>query len=325
VARPLPSRTSVAAAALAILLAACSAADGARSPAPAPTAAERASAAPCDAGESLGGSPLLRWTRAGCAIEVGRSYRCQPRFDPLLELDGATPRRFLGGRFAQRVPSLPDDARYLGGGDGRSLYSASGVLFSIEGGEVHRWLALPTAPPAAPPTVSVLGDSIALGSADAIAADLRSWATTIDAVVGRASVEGVPIAPTLALSHPTAVVVELGTNDQDAVAFARNAREILRSLARVPFVVWVLPHAPFSATPLVRREIDRAVGRAANAVTIDWDAAVPEDALSSDGVHLLPDRVGVFADFLARPLRAWRLAATGRGAASCATAAMPPP
>jgi hypothetical protein len=85
--------------------------------------------------------------------------------------------------------------------------------------------------------------------------------------------------------------------------------------------VWISPHAPFEVTTEVRAVIDRLVARTSNAVVADWDAAVPPDALSTDDVHLLPDRVDVFADFVARDLRTWRMAVTGSGATACAPTA----
>jgi hypothetical protein len=84
--------------------------------------------------------------------------------------------------------------------------------------------------------------------------------------------------------------------------------------------VWVAPHAPFEVTDDVRRTIARLVAQTSNGVVADWSAVVPEDALASDGVHLLPDRVEVFSDFVSSYLRAWRMAVSGRGATACAPA-----
>jgi hypothetical protein len=242
--------------------------------------------------------------------------------DPVVVVDG---RRYLGGRFGVRVRTSPDDARTVGTSDGSTFLAApDGRLFSVSGdGATERWLELPATTPRTF-SAAVLGDSIALGSSEAIVARLRSWSTSIDAVVGRPSAGGVALAPPTAASSPTAVVVELGTNDDDVAAFARNAGAILRSLSDVPLVVWVEPHAPAAAADAIRGTIVRRVGRTANGVVADWDAFVPPDALSSDGVHLLPERVGVFADFVARPLRSWRMAVLGMGATSCVPTGTPP-
>jgi hypothetical protein len=321
-------RPGVASAALCALLAACTMAGAQpRGAPPNPTANAPAATSPSTARACAGdaaipatGVRIVRWSRAGCAVDVATSYRCAPRLDPIVVVDGTSTRRYLGGRFAVRVSAVPEAAAYLGGGDGRWFYvepGRHGRLFDVDGEITERWLELP-ARPESDPTAFVLGDSIALGSADAITSALAAWTTTIDAVVGRPSSSGVAIAETAAATDRTAVVVELGTNDHDAAAFAANARQILRELAPVPLVVWVMPRAPFDVTVDVRRDITRLVARTPNGVLADWAAAVPDDALSSDGVHLLPENVGLFADFLARPLRAWRQAVAGSGAASCA-------
>ncbi len=59
------------------------------------------------------------------------------------------------------------------------------------------------------------------------------------------------------------------------------------------------------------------MGGIPNGAVADWDAAVPPEALSSDGVHLL-DAAGVeFVDFLAPFLETWREAVTGHGPDRC--------
>lgn len=261
-------------------------------------------------------------TGEGCPRTEAMLVRCAPRLDPVLTL-GASPRRdFLGGRFAVAVRAVPDGVPLLGDASGGQIYlepGDHGRLFVVQDGETKRWLELPAHGPAAPSQAFVLGDSIALGSAEDITTSLPAWSTTIDAVVGRPTTAGVPIASSIDLRSSSAVVVELGTNDHDASAFARSAREILGSLDHEALVVWVAPHAPSETTDEVRREIGRLVGRTANAVVADWSAAVPPGALSSDGVHLLPERTDLFADFLAPYLRDWRLAAEGMGATGCIT------
>ena len=308
------------------LLASFAAACSASSPGPAPTAVttgaagliERCAPAAPVLGATVEVSPVLA-PGDGCPQTAAVVVRCAPRLDPVVSLAGSPSREFLGGRFAVAARRLPTTAVLLGATAGGEVYLETGLngrLFDVRDGVTSRWLELPERDPAAPNEAFVLGDSIALGSARDITASLPAWSTTIDAVVGRPTTAGVPIASTIDMP-PGAVVVELGTNDGDAAAFAQSAREILRTLEGEQLIVWVAPHAPSEVTAVVRREIGRLVGQTTNAVVADWSAAVPPDALSSDGVHLLPENTSLFADFLTPYLRDWRMAVDGRGATSC--------
>ena len=317
---PRPSPRALLACAL-TLLAACSSGAVAQVRAPTPQVTDPVSACPSVPPET--GTPVLRTSSGGCTDVVAVLSRCAQRFDPVLTFLGANGRRYLGGRFALPVRALPSDAELVGRAGDARIYREPGLggrLFVTDAGGTSRWLALPGPGRLAPATLSVIGDSIALGSATALVDALPEWSTSIDAEIGRASDAGVPIAAAVASTEPapTAVVVELGTNDENLTTFVTSARSILRSLRGEPLVVWIAPHAPFTVTPDIRAAIARLLAATGNGVVADWDAAVPPDALSADGVHLLPDRVDVFADFVARDIRAWRMAVAGSGATVCA-------
>jgi hypothetical protein len=70
-------------------------------------------------------------------------------------------------------------------------------------------------PPAAPPTLAVVGDSITQSAAPGLAAesDRSHWSATIDATAGAMTVEKQLAAIRLALRGPDAAVIHLGTND----------------------------------------------------------------------------------------------------------------
>ena len=304
-----------------VLLSACSrgsqAAPAVRSP------AVTDSAVACDGVETETGTPLIRTAGDGCTDLAAVLSRCAPRLAPVLTFLGAHERRYIGGRFAVAVRRLPAEAIPLGRAGDLEVYREPGLggrVFVGDASGISRWLELPGPSRVAPATASVIGDSIALGSAEEIVDALPEWSTSIDAQIGRPTDAGVALAAGVASTSPSAVVVELGTNDENPDVFVASARTILRSLNDEPLVVWISPHAPFDVTTEVRAAIERLVARTSNAVVSDWDAAVPSDALSSDDVHLLPDRVDVFADFVARDLRAWRMAVTGSGATACAPA-----
>ena len=312
--------------ALALLGSACTLANasaGSSGPSATPTPEAGPSCAPPATEED---AIAIRDEFGGCPVTRAFYERCSIHLDPVIVVLGPPERRFIGGRFAVAVDAIPQDAMPVGVAPGLEgiwrlgLFlepGSRGRLFVVAGDTVTRWLALPATAPAEMPRAFVLGDSIALGSAPEIVSALPAWTTSIDAVVGRPSADGVAIADAISRPRPTAVVVELGTNDRDRAFFARNARAILASLRREPLVVWVAPHAPSEVTARIRRTITRLTAETPNTVVADWDAVVPPGALSSDGVHLLSERVGLFADFLAPYLRSWRLAADGAGPAGC--------
>ena len=307
-----------------LVFAACSRGAVADVRAPGPTATEPASG--CPSPTAAGRTPLIRSGSNGCAEAAAVLSRCARRLDPVITFLGPNGRRYLGGRFATPVRALPSGAAFVGRAGDLEVYRQPGLggrVFVVAAEGITRWLELPGPGRLSAASVSVIGDSIALGSAEEIVDALPEWTTSIDAEIGRASEAGVPVAAAIAGpgSSPSAVVVELGTNDENLARFVTSARTILRPLREIPLVVWVAPHAPFETTAGVRAAIDRLVASTPNAVVADWDAAVPPDALAEDDVHLLPDRVDVFADFIARDLRAWRMAVTGSGATACAPTA----
>ena len=275
----------------------------------------------CTAPATGTGAPLLRAGADGCTDVAAVLYECAPWLDPVLAFLGPDRRVFVGGRFAVRVAGVPPSAEYVGDVAGAAVHrelGSPGRVFVEDASGVSRWLALPDAAET-DATAYVLGDSIALGAADAIADALPEWSTTIDAEIGRTTDEAVAAAETT--GSASAVVIELGSNDVDPTAFATGARQVLRSVADEPLVVWVAPHTPFEVTADVRRVIQRLVARTANGVVADWSEAVPEDALAADGVHLLPERTPAFGAFVSGYLRAWRMAVTGHGATGCASTA----
>ncbi len=249
-------------------------------------------------------------------------YRCDPAFDPVAEVGTPTGiRRFLGGAYAVPVDALPFDASEVGvTGMGR-LWMGSGdasSLFVESGGRIERWVRLPDAAAIShPPSIFLIGDSILDGARTPVTDALADWNPTIDAEIGRPSSGGVTVAESLQPPLPDVVVVELGVNDQDAQAFLENAQRIVSALNGTNLLVWVTAHGPGSTTSQVNRHILEVVGPEPVGTIADWDEQVPLDELSSDGVHLLADHEGAFADFLAPVLRTWLDAVEGRGPTGC--------
>ncbi|RZT85857.1 peptidoglycan-N-acetylmuramate O-acetyltransferase [Pseudonocardia sediminis] len=165
--------------------------------------------------------------------------------------------------------------------------------------------ATPTATPAATPAL-VVGDSIAIGSAEALRAALGPR-TTVDGKVGRQFAAAPPIVEDWVRDHDGPVVVDLGANgtvEQDDVD------EVVRLTATAP-------GGPRRLV-LVGVEVDRrwedpnnAVLRGAaetgapDVVFVDWSALVGSrpGLLGPDGVHPGPQGRTVLADAVADALR----------------------
>jgi hypothetical protein len=279
--------------------------------------------APVTIAEPLAVVERLR-TPGGCAApERALAYRCDPGVDPVIALDpGGPATRYLGGRFAVRVPAVPDGAAEVGVTSAGRVWSLPGdpqpTVF-VEGTTgAERWLPLPVrgAVPA-PPAATVIGDSLLDGAQEELVAALPAWVLSIDAEVGRSSFGAATIAEAWPDPAPPVVVVQIAVNDHDPAAMRANVARIAEASDHPQLLLWLTGHGPDEDTDDVNRAIEEAIGLVARGAILDWDRLVPEDALDPDGVHLLGDRQGELADVIARWLRAWHDAATGSGATGC--------
>ncbi len=291
-----------------------------RTPVPTSAGSTPASQAICPVPRQAGiAVDTLRRADGSCVpVASAAVYRCDLDLDPMAALGlGSGLRRFMGGRFAVRLPASPAGTTPVGTGvSGRFSTGADGSLLLEGGGVTHRWLTLPPKGPGATPTLLVIGDSVADGATETLTARLSDWTIAVDAEPARGSFTGVAITGASA-EIPDVVVIELGVNDADPAAFAANAAAMLADVAKARLIVWVTAHGPDPVTDHVNDAIVAAIAPVPNAVVADWDAVVPADAVSSDGVHLLDATGAPFVDFLAPLLESWREAAAGRGADRC--------
>jgi hypothetical protein len=246
-------------------------------------------------------------------------YRCDPGQPQVAVADiQQSPKRFLGGTYAVPVDGLPPDAQPVGvAGTGR-IWTTSGdrALYVEAGGQVERWLALPSPASVSSPTAFMVGDSILDGGRDAVVNGLQGWDVTIDALIGRGSEGG--IIPVESLTEtPNVIVVELGVNDVSDTTFAANADRILAAAQDADLVVWVTAHGPEPVTDQVDRTIVTKIGGLRNGAILDWNRLVPPDLLGSDGVHPTTGQEDLLASFLDPFLVTWREATAGRGPTAC--------
>ncbi|MGZ5128320.1 MAG: SGNH/GDSL hydrolase family protein [Actinomycetota bacterium] len=224
------------------------------------------------------------------------------------------PHRYLGGRFAVPVPAPPASAELIGAtGDTEVFADPADTrwLWVRREGATARWLALPDRAPEDPADAFFIGDSITDGASLFFPAALPGWVTGFDAVPGRGSASGVtPAAEQAVLGHD-AVVVELGTNDQDLEGFRAAAGAILTSLADVPFVLWQTVKGPPDI--VLQHDVNRVIRDLArtypNVSLVDWAGRVKDDELSSDGVHPNAEHLDLMVTLVAPQLNEWLAAA----------------
>lgn len=253
-------------------------------------------------------------------------FRCSPDEPVVIEIGAGsrTAERFIGERWATLMDALPTDAFPLGDGGDMQVFGVPGdekTIYVARDDTVERWLRLPRLGASDPPTAFVIGDSIADGAEFSIVEDLPGWSIGFDAIVGRGTNSALTAAAAQAAVRPDVVVLELGTNDADPVAFRENGVMLLDTLDHVPLVVWQTAHGPLENVPGVNIHIHGLVSQYPNAVVADWDTFVSDDELSSDGVHPAPGHEDLMANLIAPILTRWLEVADGGGASSCATRA----
>ena len=278
------------------------------------------------------------------------AQRCGSVGTVIVRGDGTSQeQRFVGGAFAVAVTSLPLNAQLLGRDGELSVYSVPHQpqsLYVRRGDATERWLPLPPRPvptptlppvsfgpstvpvpapasssvspaPGTEPSVLIVGDSIASGASYYLQGYLPGWITSVDAVVGRPSIAGIAIAEAAATAAPPpdVVIIELGTNDGDPIAFRQNAEAILGSLHDIPLVIWQTAHGPMSRIVDINAQIYQAVLDFPNTSIANWDAFVPPGDLDPDGVHPQAQHADDMARLVVPVLQTWVMLA-GKGAAA---------
>jgi hypothetical protein len=165
------------------------------------------------------------------------------------------------------------------------------------------------APAAMARSVLHVGDSLAVGSDPPLRALLPGWSFHTDALKSRPSSIGVAIIDRRQ-SLPSALVVELGTNDSPDASgvFAARVRHVLALAGPNRCVVWVNVHRPpyngISYTAF-NRVLARQAAASPNLAVVDWDKLVSsgQAAVAPDGVHATPAGYRVRAEAIAQALK----------------------
>jgi GDSL-like lipase/acylhydrolase family protein len=258
----------------------------------------------------------------GCIpTELAVLLRCDPGGPPTIVLNaGTTPRAFLGGSYAVRMPYAPRDPVAVGvSTSGRVWRSAEDPnrLYLESAGHWERWLVVPNADHVSTvPAAWMIGDSILDGGATDVVEALPTWDVTIDAEVGRGSSTAADIAEAGVDPRPDVVVIEIGTNDHDPDVVAANLARILTATRDADLVVFDTIHSPATDSRAINDAIVAAASRAPQATIADWDGFVGQDALSSDGIHPEAGHEDLMAKLLTPILEGWLDAVHG-GATGC--------
>ena len=312
----------------ALVAVSCSIATGATPSQPPPQSPPAIGTGGCPvAGELDPPRALMMFRKDGCVPPQRLfGFRCSPD-EPIVIESGAGTRqaeRFVGERWATPLDALPTGAFPLGEGGDMQVFGVPGdpkTLYVARDYTVERWLRLPRLGASDPPTAFIVGDSIADGAESSILAALPAWSIGFDAVIGRGTNSALTAVANQAAVKPDVVVIELGTNDADPVAFRENGASMLDALRHVPLVVWQTTHGPLDNIPGVNIHIHGLVSRYPNAVVADWDTFVTDDELSFDGVHPAPGHEDLMANLIAPILTRWLEVADGGGASACASQA----
>jgi hypothetical protein len=163
-------------------------------------------------------------------------------------------------------------------------------------------------PAAAAPSLLHVGDSLAVGSDPPLRTLLPGWSVTTDALENRPTAAGVAIIdgqPSL----PSALVVELGTNDSpDAPErFAGYVRHVLELAGPKRCVVWPNIHRPpFEGVSYdaINRALDQIAATSPNLAVVDWNGMVAsgQAGVENDDVHATPDGYRARAAAIAQAL-----------------------
>ncbi len=175
--------------------------------------------------------------------------------------------------------------------------------------------------------ISVFGDSVLLGAADAIQSTLAGNVVTIDA---RQDLSLLGALGTLQAARPTigdVVVLDLGYNDgTDLGVWRSRVDQAMAILEGVPRVIWLDQSNFASGRAEMDAELAAATQRYPNLDVAGWGAVVAAhpDFVYADGVHLTPAGQVAMADLVRQRVDAFvaaRTAATSTTAAPTTTVA----
>lgn len=154
----------------------------------------------------------------------------------------------------------------------------------------------------------LLGDSVMVGTAPAIAGALPDWSTTLDAKVGLSTLAAAGFARARGPIPGDVCIVELGSNDgANPVALRGRIDAVMDALRACGHVIWVNLHEFAGWVPAANAEISAAATRWPNLEIADWNAIARTDRglTTPDGVH--PSVAGrqALAEMIRQKVQLW--------------------
>jgi lysophospholipase L1-like esterase len=187
---------------------------------------------------------------------------------------------------------------------------AAATVVARERTPSHRATVLP------PSAVSLVGDSLNLGTEPALQEALPRWTFHVDDVVGRATATGLERLRAAGESLAPYVVVSLGTNDPVAEvdAFRMAIAEALRIAGPNRCVVWATIHRDGNAYDSFNGVLRAAAKRNRNVRLVEWAEMIDKhpEWLASDGIHGNPDGYVARAEAVVAAMRSCHEAGVGR-------------
>ncbi len=164
--------------------------------------------------------------------------------------------------------------------------------------------------------VSLVGDSLNLGTEPALRSALRHRTFTTDDVVGRDAATGIDRLRRAGSTLAPYVVISLGTNDPlSAVgAFRSDVAEALRLAGSHRCVVWATIHRDGDAYDAFNDVLRAAAARNRNLRLVEWSAMIDKhpEWLAADGIHGSPDGYVARAEAVVAALRSCHSAGIGQ-------------
>ena len=178
-----------------------------------------------------------------------------------------------------------------------SLAAIAGALLVDHGDDAE---------PARVGALTMIGDSLNVGSEPALHDELRGWTFETDNAIGRRSDEGIAALQQIGHGLRPVVVVSLGTNDTqtDVQGFRDDVRTVLRLAGPNRCVVWATIWRGGANEEFNDVLADEARDNDALRL-VQWDdlAATHPAWLAYDGVHPTPEGYAARAGAIARVVR----------------------
>jgi lysophospholipase L1-like esterase len=164
--------------------------------------------------------------------------------------------------------------------------------------------------------VSMVGDSLNLGTEAPLREALRQWRFRTDDVVGRDTATGIERLRAEEPSLAPYVVISLGTNDPSSSvdSFRADVAAVLSIAGPRRCVIWATIHRDGHAYDAFNDVLRAAAARNRNVRVVEWSAMIDKQPkwLAFDGIHGNPDGYAARAAAVVAAMRSCNAAGIGQ-------------